>query len=537
MSAGLDALMGIAPLNFLNSVSLGADANRIVLRQTSLVRTANGIQVYVRHQHSKIYGLTLDVNYFINLMKIRAQTQSADLKTDAFVIAYEPALSDNIDSGNASGDIAKDFEKNRAHLRPALSDLFKNNDPNLFYSSFAYQKFSIDHKLKAKELRMKLLFGRYNSFTEDHWAEILYPRSEEAPELNPEDEKLVLFSSKKGELVGRDFLGLALDVISGWINKSSKVAIDFGSINDPNPANTPFGKAYWRLANTEADFSPQGERYPRIAILSHVWGGWHMKRQSFFNLLNEISGQFKNTSIGSYRLIEPEAFMNVQAIDFYRINAMVSVLPGGLSKIKDLMLQPDMVGQKIEKARGLARLFQKLSLKSGTSPKAQEKGMYEDILSILGNGDLVAGGKIYEKACIESKSTPGFSAPNTGAWKNGNNYSCLTSWMQKLMSLSAQYPVKDEAAQVRWTTEVLYILDQYIPIPQLLNYLGEENFIFTVRINGFRTGDEDADLEYFSNSIGDPKENIDYANGLFQMFANKTGLSPIELDRSLGGFK
>ena len=105
------------------------------------------------------------------------------------------------------------------------------------------------------------------------------------------------------------------------------------------------------------------------------------------------------------------------------------------------------------------------------------------------------------------------------------------------MTLSSQYPQTDEAAQVRWTTEVLFILDQYIPIAQLLNYLGPSNFIFTVRINGFRTGDEDADLEYFSNSVGDPKENIDYANGLFQMIANKTGISPIELDRSLGGFK
>ncbi len=537
ISAGFDALMGIAPLNFLNTVSLGADASRVVLRQTSVARTANGLQVFVRQQHSKVYGLTLDVNYFINLLKIRAQTQAADLKTDAFVIKYEPALSENVNSGQAEGDKAKEFEQTRSDLRPALTNLFKNNDPNLFYTSFPFEKFSIDHQLKTKELRTKFLFTRYNSFTEDHWAEILYPRVKDDPTLDPKDEKVVLFSSKKGELVGRDFLGLALDLISGWINKKSKVAIDFGTLDDPNPANTPFGKAYWRMANTEGDLSPQGERYPRVALLSHVWGGWHMKRQNFFNLLNEISGEFKNTPIAGYRLIETEAFMNVQAIDFYRINAMVSVLPGGLSKIKDLVLQPDAVGRPDEKAHGLARLFQKLSQKLSSGPHPQEKEMYQDILSILGNGDSVNGEKIYQKACIEAKATPGFSTAPTGAWKNGNNYACLTPWMEKLMSLSAQYPAQDEAAQVRWTTEVLYILDQYIPMAQLLNYLGEANFVFTVRINGFRTGDEDADLEYFSNSIGDPKENIDYANGLFQMFANKTGLSPIELDRSLGGFK
>jgi hypothetical protein len=109
--------------------------------------------------------------------------------------------------------------------------------------------------------------------------------------------------------------------------------------------------------------------------------------------------------------------------------------------------------------------------------------------------------------------------------------------MDKLMTLAATYPQKDEAEQVRWMTQVLYILDEYIPVAQILNYLGQENFIFTIRINGFRTGDEDADLEYFSNSVGEPKKNIDYANGLFQMFANKTGITPVEIDRSLGGFK
>ncbi len=537
ISAGLDALMGIAPLNFLNSVSLGADANRVVLRQTSLVRTASGIQVYVRHQNSKIYGLTFDINYFINLIKIRAQTQNSDLKTDAFVIKYEPSISDDVNSDAATNDKASDFERTRSNLRPALTDLFKNNDPNLFYSSFPYEKFSIDHKLKTKELRVKSLFQRYNSFTEDHWAEILYPKVEDQPELDPRDEKVILFSSKKGELVGRDYLGLAVDMLSAWANKGSKVAIDFGSADDPNPANTPFGKAYWRLATTEADLSPQGERYPRVALLSHVWGGWHMKRQNFFNLLNEISGQFKNTSVGSYRLIETEAFMNVQSIDFYRINAMVSVLPSGLSKIKDLILQPDAVGQKVEKARALARIFQKLSMKRGVGAKPEEKEMYEEILSILGNGDKKAGEKIYQRACEEARSPRGIVVTQTGVWKNGNNYACLSPWVQQLMTLALQYPEKDEAAQVRWTTEVLYVLDQYIPIAQLLTYLGEPNYVFIVRINGFRTGDEDADLEYFSNSIGDPKENIDYASGLFQMFANKTGISPIELDRSLGGFK
>src|SRR5690606_12695438 len=122
--------------------------------------------------------------------------------------------------------------------------------------------------------------------------------------------KVVLFSHKKGQLVGRDILGLSLDLLQGAINRKANIDVNLGTSNDPNPANAPFGKAYWRTTSTEADFSPQGERYPKVALLSHVWGGWHLERKAFFQQLDEVALQFRNTKIGSYRLVDPEAFMN-----------------------------------------------------------------------------------------------------------------------------------------------------------------------------------------------------------------------------------
>jgi hypothetical protein len=535
ISSSLDVLMGIAPLNFMNTISAGADASRVTLRQTSIMKTDKGLQIYVRSQNSKIFGLTLDANYFINVMKIRAQTQAADIKTDAFIVNYSPALSDSVEGSK----IGEDVDKTRESLRPALAALLKDNNAALFYKNFKYQQFHIDHELKTKELRAKFLLMRANSFTEDHWAKILYPRSEEAPELNPEDEKVVLFSHKKGQLVGRDLLGMGIDVLQNLLNRKSKVAVDLGASQDPNPANAPFGKAYWRTINTEADLSPNGDRYPTVAVLSHVWGGWKLKRDAFFKLMDDITGQFKDTPVGSYRIIEKEAFMNVKSIDFYRINAILSVLPGGVARVKDLITQPKSEAKQ-EKAKFLSRFFQKLSeKKNGARP--QDKDMYKEIMKIIGNGDTNAGEASYLQTCQENyQKTHGSGEATATApsfWKNGNNYKCLDTWMDKLMTLAATYPQKDEAEQVRWMTQVLYILDEYIPVAQILNYLGQENFIFTIRINGFRTGDEDADLEYFSNSVGEPKKNIDYANGLFQMFANKTGITPVEIDRSLGGFK
>lgn len=539
IASSFDVLLGITPLSFMNSISLGVDGSRAILRQTSFMRTAQGIQVYVREQNSKVFGLTFDANYFINIVNIRASTNSTDLHSDTFVIDYNPAMGDLVDGDQGGGQAGQDLTKTRDNLRGALIGLFRGNDTELLYARFQYQKFEIDHQLKTKEVRSKFLAMRFDNFNEDHYLSILYPRSPDAPDLDPKDEQVLLFTNKRGTLVGRDLLGFATDWIQAIINKKwSNSKVDLGTTDDPNPANTPFGKAYWRIVDTESDLSPKGQQYPNVAILQHVWGGWHLNQKKFLNLIDEVQGQFKNTPLESYRLIEPEAFATTTAIDFYRITAQLSVLPGGLDKIRDLIIQPKFDGMPAPKASILGRVFQKLSEKIGHASRAGDKEFFNDLMGILGNGDEKQGLAAYNIECQANQTNKNNDSPvNTGIWWNGTNYDCLDGWTRKLLDLAATYPKNDKAAQVRWTTQVLYILDEQVPLPQLLKYLGEENYVFVIRINGFRKGDEDGDIEYFSNSLGNPKTNIEYANGLVSMYANKTRISPIELDRTQAGFR
>lgn len=541
LSSSLDVLMGISPLNFMTSVSVGADGTRAILRQTSFMRTKDGIQVYIRKQTGKSLGMTLDLNYFINVIRARASTQWTDLSTDAFVIDYNPEYAELIDTGKADQKFVKDFVTTRDNLKPALRALFKSNEPELLYSHFSHKKFEVDHQLKTKELRTKFLALRVNKFNEDHLLKIRYPRNPEAPGLDPKDEEVTLFANKKGELKGRDLLGFAFDWVEGILNKwSPKAKVNLANSDDPNPANTPFGKAYWRIITTEADLTTKGEQYPSVAVIEHVWGGWHLNRKKFFKLLDEVQDELKGAPIASYRLIEPEAFTHVTAVDFYRITAHLSILPGGLDKIRDLILQPDANGKAAKRSKFVSGFFQKISEKMGRKARANDREMYDDMLRVIGNGDYERGKNRFKAACEEhqnrhnnnDRSTPGV----TSAWVNGTNFDCMLPWMEKLLTLSANYP-KDKKAQTQWMTNVLYVLEEEIPLPQLLKFLGEENYIFFVRINGFRSGDEDGDIEYFSNTLGDPKKNLDYANGLIGMFANKTRISPIELDRSQGSFR
>lgn len=543
VSASIDTLMGITPLDFLNTVALGVDGSRVILSQTSFMRTSEGVQVFVRKQSSTALGMTLDINYFINLLKVRAQTNITDLHTDAFVIDYRPEMAEQLDLSQTDNKYVKTFLDTRKNLKPVLYSLFRDNDTELLYSKFKFQKFEIDHNLKTREIRTRLLAQRVDSLNEDHLLKIRYPRSVDAPELDPKDEEVTLFSNKKGELVGRDLLGFAMDWITGIINKwQPKAQVSLGDSDDPNPANTPFGKAYWRTATTESDLTVNQKQYPSVAILQHVWGGWHLSKKKFLSLIDEVQGQFKGTSVANYRLIEPEAFSTVTSVDFYRVTAQLSVLPGGLDKIRDLVLQPDADGKEVDNARFLGRLFQKLSEKMGKPAKANDREFFDDLMKIFGNGDYKTGLAWFNNMCEQahseqtSRQRDHVSNNNSGYWVNGTYYNCLMPWVKNLINMARSYP-KDKKEQTKWMTSVLYILDEQIPLPQLLKFLGPENYVFFVRINGFRTGDEDGDIEYFSNTLGDPKKNLDYANGLINMFATKTRISPIELDRTQGGFK
>lgn len=540
VSSSLDVLMGISPLSFVNTVSGGSDASRVTLRQTSFMKMNGGIQIYIREQNSNAFGLQFDVNFFLNLMRVRASTTYSKLHTDAFVIDYDPALSEYLDP-NADNEYAKKYFKTRNDIKPTLWALFSDNETELLYSRFKYQQFALDHKLKTKELRTKFLLWKTNGLNEEHTVKIQYPRSEEAPELNPADEAVTLFASRRGELKGRDFLGAAFDLLEGLFNKKAPDAqIDLARLSDPNPANTPFGNAYWRMVTAEGDLTPGSGAYPNVATLQHVWGGWNLNAKEFRQLLEDIQKEFKDSPVAPYRLIEPEFFSNTRAIDFYRITAQLSVLPGGIDRIRDLITQPLATGKPVKRASALGGIFQKLSEKLGKKARANDMEMYKEMMKILGNGDYAKGHARYLQQCQENQAKAlGSESSNsvaTGAWQDGTFYECLDHWVKRLLTLSRKFPA-DRQGQVRWVSEVLYILDEQLPLPQLLRFLGEENYVFLIRINGFRAGDEDGDLEYFSNTLGDPKENLEYANGLMQMYANKTRVSPIEIIRTQGGFR
>jgi hypothetical protein len=270
-----------------------------------------------------------------------------------------------------------------------------------------------------------------------------------------------------------------------------------------------------------------------------VWGGWSLKKKKLTQLLEDLRQKFER-QVPSFRLIETEAFQNVEKIDFYRITANLSILPSGAEKLKQLVAQanlPPEANNPPKRAKTfLGRLVGKL--KGNNKYRPEDAALYKDLLTLIGEGDLERGRALYNEKCKAESTNPNneLQNANTGEWKHGVYFECLSTWTEKLMKLSQELP-KDKKAEAEWMAQVLYILDQNIPMSALFTYLGESNYIFLIRVNGFRSGDEDGDLEFFSNSYGDPKNNLDISGGLITYWANKTRIMPVELERSQGSFK
>jgi hypothetical protein len=534
-SSALDVLMGIQPLSFLNSVALGVDGSRVILSQTSIMKTKEGLQIYVRKQKGNIFGLQLDVNYFINLLRVRAQNTTQTIDTNAFVIDYDPDYNSFLDK------TSKEFKKTadvRDRLQMVLVPLIKDNNSELLFGKFGDRNIKVGHELNTDSLDVKFLLWKASQFSEGHTLSITPPASAAKPDLNPEDESVIIQSYRKGQLVGRDLLGLIFDGIDGVFNKNS-IDAQISRSSNPNPANTLFGRAFWRIANVQRDISKKQNPYQWSATIQHVWGGWSISRSDFFDITDKIEKEMSDSGMVPYRLVEKEAFNSVRSIDFYRITKQLSLVESGIYKIKDLIMQPASDGKPTQKAMFLSRFFQKLS-QAGGSARANDKDLYDELIKIIGSGDVSKGTSKYNQACKEyyKRNNDSSAQDNyTGAWVYGTYYDCIIPWTTQLIALGRSWPANDKKAQAQWATEVLYVLDQYIPMAELLKYLGEENYVFFVRVNGFRAGDEDGDTEYFGNAPGSPPAKFEYSNGLISYWATKTKVSPVELDRTNGAFQ
>ncbi len=541
--AGLDALIGFSGVT-VPTFSVSVGTQKVILRQTQIIRTDLGFQIYIRNQNSKALSLTFDFNYFINLLKIKNETTLTDLHTDAFILQFNSDFIQQVESGDLKVEEGSPEKKNydeqkefTQKLSGALRGLIFQSSTDQLYSSFRRQQFTIDHNIKTNEMTAKILWYRSAQLNEEHYLKI-----KKSDLVNPDHEDVVdnkpieIVTYKKGELIGKDYLGFGLNVLDGLIKE--KVKGDFVprlSQDSKNPSQIPFGQAQWHTIRTDTELSQDRVgALPSVSVIQTVWSGWSLKKTDLDRIIKITQDKLKGTEYESVDIIPEGTFNNIKKVDFFRITENLSLLPSALEKIKSFVVYPDVKDAEKDKVIFLGRFFQKMSeMGKDNKFRAQDQAVYNNIILLMGNGDLKKGQQAYLARCNANKTQM-----YNYKWLKGSNYECLEPWIENIIRLSRDFSSGNLRQQNKWMTELIYELEKNIPVSVLLNAIGKENYLFFLEVTGFRTGDEDADQSvYVSNIVGEPADKHPYSNGLLNIIAEKSMISPLELDRTQGSFQ
>ncbi|MBC7465287.1 MAG: hypothetical protein H7256_04790, partial [Bdellovibrio sp.] len=251
ISKTLDALAGFTSLG-QPSLALSVDATEsVILRQVQVIRTAEGIQIFIRDGNALMFGVQFDANYFINLLRIRYQTTSTDLHTEAYLIDYNAELMTKVDSGELTG-ISDDLQK-VVDAQNALSEkasqailaLIKQSNTWPLRENFKYRRYEINHNLKTTEIQKSILWFKATKMDEEHILSVYKPEMVAPPGSTVVNKVLQFSLYQRGELKGSDKFGFSLGILDAVLAKNvGKNAPSFAQ-NSQNPSQMPYGKAYW----------------------------------------------------------------------------------------------------------------------------------------------------------------------------------------------------------------------------------------------------------------------------------------------------
>jgi len=573
----LDNLIGFTGKT-VPTMSFTANGTGVIVAQTQITRTANGFQVYIRSQKSGILDFAFDANYFISLLKISHTTNITDIVTQAYDLKYNFDLVGKVDKGEIKVEPGSAEEKLidqqrsfSGQLAGALRGLIFDSNSEKLDAYFQNQKSNVSHDLITKEAKVRLLWMRTSKMREGHEltfrkATLVNPADsyktasqtvtlveydENGNEISQEisdtdkygqvkNEDIKIATYKIGEMTGRDYLGFGLSVVDALTSKLLKNYAPQLAKDSGNAANMPYGRAQWHIVRADSELTQNRPgALPSVAVIQNVWGGWSIKKAELDDIIAKIQNRFKGTAFENEKFFPDNVFYSVDKIDFFRITENISLLPGAIDRIKEFVISPDSKGEVIEKSKFLGRLFQKLS-QIGSSHKAdpKDKAIFKNLMTVIGSGNEDQGRILYNEQCQKNKVNkqhPNQVAP--GAWLNGVYYECLDEWVDEVISIARKFPKGSLKKQNQWMAELIYALEKNIPTYVLLKALGKENYLYYVNVVGYRVGDENADQgAYTSRSLGVPASQHPYSNGLLSIIADKTGLSPIELDKSNASF-
>lgn len=445
------------------SVGVGATNDWAIVKRLMITRRGERMEIYDTKLKTRALGGNIDFNAWINLIRLQAQKKKGDADTEAFALDLSPVTdTDKLED--------PEFADERAKLLKGLHHLFVKNDTDMLKDDFP--PVALDHDLVGKTKSLKILMWNWASYKENHRVKVKLPHD---PKHNATaaEETRSLYSSRKMKIHGRDPYGFVGQVVSRAVD----VAGLLSSGPSMNPSGTFLGKANWSSVRTEAETTPN-RSYRPVIFFEENYAGSYMAPDKVVKVLDNIEKEMKPLTDGK-SLFRRDVLVSTRRLEAYNIRSSIFVHPDGVQVLKDLFLTAK------SRKELMIRLLD-LQAPSDARSRCQK---------YLNKNDIEMELEALEKVVDDDK-----------VWNR-----CIEPWMRKTMRKVRKAPKESEREDfVEWLTDTVYFLQKHVAGWRLFKRIGTKNFLFQIKVAGFRHEDEAADEEFVSDTIGNFPEDKTY---------------------------
>ena len=483
----LGALIGFLPSYGSLTAAASVSGSYGILSRTTILRTQDGLQIYLQRAKTGAVELELSANFFLKVIDAQERVYRGKAHTKAFVFPEK----------------LEDAGKTRAFQR-AIRSILKNNNPEILEEEF--EPYVLDHQGSGNRWRIALGPFSWVSRVNFHSIDIL-PPVDRLGRYQASDFKRSVMEGSLTRVHGSDLYGFFTGAVHGvlpFLNLGSQAPGD-------DPSSNFMGRSHSTIIQTQIETSDRATPAPFVRI-EHAFSGWSLRKERLLRILRKLGDQVSELAPGS-NLLDPAEFTQTRKVQSFRV---------GWS----LLLY----------SRGVDRLLEVLDLNSTGTVRARD--LLADYL----------GSKRYRDYCEEQGLDPD---PSQGPSSSGEGIveasrgritqiECVTPFMEKIFRLRSRLAghaelfdrsTRDPARvkeKIRLLNRSLSELDQEGNLQDFLLTVGKENSFFQTRVSGFRTRDENGDSEYFSNTLGliDQTE----LGGPLSDIASDSGISSNEIE-------
>lgn len=454
-------ITALAAGNVGPSIGVGVSGDWAIMKRVTISRRKDRIEVYDNKMNVRSIGANMSLNFWIQVAKVSAQWKKGEAETDVMSMDISPATDD--------AKVAKaDLNGERKKLHAALSQIFVQNEIDA--AKDFYPPINVDHELKGKLKRAKVLMWSWSTYEENHKVKVTYPVDPQG-RYDAEAEARTLYSSRKVAIKGRDIYGMVGSVIS----KVSGVEGLLSPSESLNESGTFLGRANWSSVRTEAEVTNSASFKP-VMMLEDYYSGTMISKDGLLKIMTHLENEVRSIN-NDVPVFRKEVFTSTKQLQAYEIRSSIFIYDKGLQELrKFLFAEPCGRGKK---CKGLL-----LRLVDLTDPSDLRKSCR----NFLENE--VTDTQFEELESLDPK--------DNRVWRK-----CIAPWMRKMMRMVRKMPdasnYEDTVSQLN---SIVYLMQKHTDLSRFLNRIGKDNFFFQVRVSGFRTKDENGDREYLTDSIG-----------------------------------